>query len=101
MADVQFKKGFYFNANFYAASRIFLNDANTAVANSYQLLGSRIGWKRPGVPKTKYSIYVGADNLLDQVYSLGNDINAAGGRYYNAAPRRNYYAGISFLLNTN
>ncbi len=98
-ADLQLKNGLYLNANLYASSRIFLNDANTAVASSYQLLGCRIGWKRTGIPKTRYSIYAGADNLLDEVYSLGNDINAAGGRYYNAAPARNYYAGISFQLN--
>ncbi|TXJ27321.1 MAG: TonB-dependent receptor [Chitinophagaceae bacterium] len=98
-ADLQLKNGLYLNANLYASSRIFLNDANTAAASSYQLLGCRIGWKRTGVSKTRYSIYAGADNLLDEVYSLGNDINAAGGRYYNAAPARNYYAGISFQLN--
>jgi iron complex outermembrane receptor protein len=39
---------------------------------------------------------VGADNLLDEVYSLGNDINAAANRFYNAAPRRNYYVGLFF-----
>lgn len=98
-ADVQLKKGFYLNANYYTASKIFLNDANTAVAGSYHLLGCRIGWKKPGTKKIRYNIYAGADNLLDEVYSLGNDINAAGGRYYNAAPARNYYAGISFQLN--
>jgi iron complex outermembrane receptor protein len=27
---------------------------------------------------------------------LGNDINAFGGRYYNAAAKRNYYAGVAF-----
>jgi iron complex outermembrane receptor protein len=98
-ADLQLKNGLYLNTNLLASSKIFLNDANTAVASSYQLLGCRIGWKRTGVSKTRYSIYAGADNLLDEVYSLGNDINAAGGRYYNAAPARNYYAGISFQLN--
>ncbi len=98
-ADLQMKKGFYLNVNYYTASKIFLNDANTAAASAYHLLGCRIGWKKTGTQKIRYSIYAGADNLLDEVYSLGNDINAAGGRYYNAAPARNYYAGISFQLN--
>lgn len=100
MAGLQMKNGFYLNVNFYASSGIYLNDANTAIAKSYQLLGSRIGWKKPGRQKIHYSIYAGADNLLDQTYSLGNDINAAGGRYYNAAAKRNYYAGVSFRLNS-
>jgi hypothetical protein len=34
------------------------------------------------------------DNAFDVQYSLGNDINAAAGRYYNAAPGINYYGGI-------
>ncbi|MBO9660756.1 MAG: TonB-dependent receptor, partial [Chitinophagaceae bacterium] len=59
----------------------------------------RIGWKTKRSKKAGYNFYIGADNLLDQKYSLGNDINAAAGRYYNAAPRRNYYVGLSFQLN--
>jgi iron complex outermembrane receptor protein len=99
-ADLHFKNGLFVNLNFYAASSIFLNDANTAVAESYQLLGSRIGWKATGRRKTGYSLHIGMDNLLDQQYSLGNDINAAAGRYYNVAAGRNFYAGVSFQLNT-
>jgi iron complex outermembrane receptor protein len=34
------------------------------------------------------------DNILNEVYSLGNDINAAGNRFYNPAPRRNVFAGV-------
>ena len=42
------------------------------------------------------NFFVGADNLLNEVYSLGNDINAVGSRYFNPAPERNYYAGVRF-----
>ena len=48
--------------------------------------------------KVQLNIYAGGDNLLDEIYSLGNDINAAGGRYYNAAFARNYYFGLGFRL---
>jgi len=41
-------------------------------------------------------VFAGVDNLFDVTYSLGNDINATGGRYYNAAPARNYFGGASF-----
>ena len=90
------KNGLYINTTYYTASKIFLNDANTAIAAPYHLLGARIGWKKNIQKKYKLNIYAGADNLLDEKYSLGNDINAAANRFYNAAPRRNYYAGISF-----
>ena len=94
MADISTKKGWYANASYYAASKIFMNDANTETTAPYFLLGSRMGYRKNIAKKIIVNIYTGADNLLNQVYSLGNDINAAAGRYYNAAPRRNYYAGI-------
>ena len=95
LADIQFKKGPYFNATYYYATKIFLDDANTVAADPYHLLGSRVGYKTTVKKRLQLNIYTGADNLLDETYSLGNDINAAGGRYYNAAPGRNYYVGIS------
>jgi len=95
MGDILLKNGIYLNSTFYTASRIFLNDANTFSAKAYQVLGCRAGWKKTFVKKYKINFYAGADNLLDEVYSLGNDINAAANRFYNAAPRRSYYAGIS------
>ena len=96
LGDVQLKNGIYSNLTYYAASKIFLNDANTAAAENYHLLGARIGWRKTIQKKYKLSFYTGADNLLDETYSLGNDINAAANRFYNAAPGRNYYAGVSF-----
>ncbi|MFV0605806.1 MAG: TonB-dependent receptor domain-containing protein [Niabella sp.] len=92
------KNGFQFALNYYAASAMYLNDANTAKAKSYYLLGLKFGKKAFVIKRLAYTVYAGADNLFNQLYSFGNDINAAGGRYYNAAPRRNYYAGISFEL---
>ncbi len=99
LADVQLKKGIYLYTTYYAASKIFLDDANTAVAAAYHLLGCRAGYKAKIKTATTLNIYAGVDNLLNETYSLGNDINAAAGRYYNAAPKRNYYVSISFQLN--
>jgi iron complex outermembrane recepter protein len=96
LGDIQFTKGIYFNSSYYYADKIFLDDANTVAAAAYHLLGCRVGWKLPVKTKIKLNFYGGVDNLLDETYSLGNDINATGGRYYNIAPKRNYYAGLSF-----
>jgi len=96
LGDINLKKGFYSNITYYAASNIFLNDANTATAEPYDLLGWRLGWRKTIKQKNKLNFYAGADNLLDETYSLGNDINAAANRFYNAAPKRNYYIGFSF-----
>ena len=101
LADLQLKIGVYTNLTYYGASKIFLNDANSASAEAYHLLGWRMGWKKTLKKKYKpdsyrVNFYAGADNLLDETYSLGNDINAAANRFYNAAPGRNYYIGLSF-----
>jgi len=98
LADLQLRKGAYINSTYYHASRIWLNDANTVETKAYDLLGARIGWKFRVSKTIRLNIYAGADNLLDEVYSLGNDINAAAGRYYNVAPARNYYAGVGLGL---
>lgn len=98
IADLVFKKGAYINLNFYHATSIFLNDANTAEAAPYTIVGARAGWRFKVGSKVQLNIYVGGDNLMDETYSLGNDINAAGGRYYNTAFGKNYYVGVAFKL---
>ncbi|MDQ6761059.1 MAG: TonB-dependent receptor, partial [Bacteroidota bacterium] len=97
--DVDTRLGLYSNATFFYSDRIALNDANSNYASSYNLLGIRLGIKRMLSKKIQLQIFIGAENIFDEKYSLGNDINAAGGRYYNAAPGRNYYAGISLGFN--
>lgn len=92
-----FKGGVYYSLSYYGASSVFLDDANTVSARPYHLLMAKLG-VNVSVKKLKINVYVGADNLLNENYSLGNDINAVSGRYYNAAPRRNYYAGAAFSL---
>lgn len=93
--DLATKFGLYTNITYFYSDPIALNDANTAYANSYNLLGGRLGWKARIHQKWGLNIFTGIDNLFDVTYSLGNDINAAGNRFYNAAPGRNYYAGIA------
>ncbi len=80
--------------NYFFSDRIALNDANTAYASSCHLLGGRIEYHFAGWKTLAFRLSGGAENLLDEKYSLGNDINGFGGRYFNAAPRRNFYTGI-------
>jgi len=74
-----------------------LDDANTVYAGAYHLLEAKIGW-RILCGKTLLELYAGADNLLNQHYSLGNDLNAAAARYYNPAALRNYFGGVNVRL---
>jgi len=92
--DVLLQTGIYTNITYTYTDHIALNDANTAFAGSYNLLGARLGYRRV-LGKFKMDIYTGIDNAFNVKYGLGNDFNAAAGRYYNASPERNYYAGLS------
>jgi iron complex outermembrane receptor protein len=93
--DLSTKAGLYLNVTYNYSDHVALNDANTAYATSYNLLGGRIGYRKVLHSKFRTEIFIAGDNLFDTRYSLGNDINAAAGRYYNAAPGRNFCAGIS------
>ena len=75
-------------------SSIPLNDANSVSAKQYNLVQAKMG-KRVSFRNTDIEFYIAADNLLNNTYSLGNDLNAFGGRYYNPAPLRNYSVGLT------
>ena len=92
--DVLLKNGFAMTISYYFSDRIPLNDANSEYANSYQLFNARLGYEKSISDRWRLKLIAGAENLLDQRYSLGNDLNAAGGRYYNAAAGRNFYASL-------
>jgi iron complex outermembrane receptor protein len=93
--DIMTAVGAYANATWYYSDPVPLNDANTDVADAFNLLGSRIGFRRNIIPALLIDIYGSVDNIFNRTYSLGNDINAAAGRYYNAAPGINYSAGVT------
>ncbi|MCQ6960164.1 TonB-dependent receptor [Mucilaginibacter aquariorum] len=76
-------------------SPIPLNDANTVYAAKYHLLQAKASWQHGISRKVRFELYAGADNLLNQKYSLGNDLNAVGNRYYNPSPPRNYFFGVN------
>lgn len=84
-------------AQYYYASEIPLNDANSVYAAAYHLVQVKGEWKKI-IGKVQLVFFAGVDNLLDQKYSLGNDLNAVGNRYYNAAASRNYYGGIKMKI---
>ncbi|RXK85455.1 TonB-dependent receptor [Filimonas effusa] len=78
-------------------SSITLNDAATVKAKAYHLLQARVAWScRLG--KLRAEVFAAADNLLNEKYSLGNDLNAMGNRFFNPAPLRNASGGIMLDL---
>jgi iron complex outermembrane receptor protein len=96
--QIKFPSSLYLFVEHNYTSTLPLNDANTAFAPHYNLLNAKIGWQHTIGHKTKLQLYAGADNILNENYSLGNDLNAFGSRYYNPAALRNYYVGIKVTI---
>jgi iron complex outermembrane receptor protein len=70
-----------------------LTDANDVFAEAWRLWSARAEWKFR-YRKGNIVLFAAVDNLGNTFYSLGNDLNAFGRRYYNPAPTRNFTGGI-------
>lgn len=79
-------------------SKIPINDTNLEFSDNYNLVQIKFNWRKQITTKSKVELFISVDNLLNEKYSLGNDLNAFGGRYYNAAPFRNFFGGIKASL---
>lgn len=79
-------------SHFYT-SKMPLNDANT-VWSEPNLIGN-IQFRYPiDFEKTRVNLYLQIQNLYNEDYVLGFDINAFGNRYYNPAAKRNFVLGM-------
>lgn len=85
-------KKIYWNIQFSYVGKMPLNDANTFFSDPYRLWQSKLGW-RSGHARP-IEIFLLADNIGNEKYSLGFDINAFGNRFYNSAPGRNIQFGL-------
>ena len=86
------------NFTYNYTSSIPLNDANSVFSSAYHLLQLKTTWEHSSSTFGQIKWFGGIDNLLNQSYSLGNDINAFGERYFNPAPKRNYYIGVKIEI---
>lgn len=91
--DAETKAGVYAHLTYQFLNPFPLNDANTVQSGPTQLLQATLGFRRT-LGHWTLDGYVSGDNLLNRTYSLGYDLNAIAGRYYNAAPTRNLIGGV-------
>ncbi len=91
---ITFPKQISLNISHNYTSTMPLNDANTAFSEKFHLIQVKASWKWEPSKAFQLEFFAGVDNLLDENYSLGNDINAFGNRYFNPAAGRNYYGGV-------
>jgi len=90
--------GMYLNLNYNFTDEIPLNDENTVYSEAYHLLQSRLGYRVGLFDGMELDAYFGIDNLLDETYSLGNDLNAFGDRFYQPAAPRNWFGGLKMSV---
>jgi iron complex outermembrane receptor protein len=93
LAMVSSRGGYYLSVNANLVGALSLNDAGDTYTTAYQLVQLKLGYRTKVL-----HLFCAVDNLLNQVYSLGNDINAAGRRYYNPAAARNILAGLQIAF---
>jgi iron complex outermembrane recepter protein len=96
--DLNSRPGIFLHLTYYYSDKMPLDDANTSYAGAYQLVGGRIGYATT-LQKLYLTFFTGVNNAFNAKYSLGDDINAAAGRYYNAAPTANYFVGLTLNYN--
>lgn len=96
--NVSFPKGLFMFLQHNYTSDIPLNDANSEFSDPYNIVKVKMGYNIKTRDRHFVEVYLLADNILNERYSLGNDLNAFGKRYYNPSPVRNYAAGISLMF---
>ena len=79
--------------NFQFVDYQFLNDSNAEKMGSYRLWNTKISYERK-----KWTLWAAVDNVGDERYSSGPDLNATGGRFYNPSPGRNFHVGLQLNL---
>jgi iron complex outermembrane receptor protein len=95
-ADITYThaNGLYSQVSVLYVDEIFANNANTVSNNSYTTADLRLGYTRFFGP-WEFSPFIGVNNLFDKQYNGNVRINAFGGRYFEPAPDRDVYAGMT------
>ena len=96
--SINFPAGIYLFAQHNYTARIPLNDANSVFSDEYNLIQIKAGWRIITTTNYHLEFYFGVDNLLNETYCLGNDLNAVGGRYFNPSPLRNFFGGLKIMF---
>jgi len=74
--------------------RFYADNANEAETEDYIVSSLRAGYRWTG-GHWIFEPFIGVNNLFDKKYMDNIRLNAAFGRYYEPAPMRNAYAGVS------
>lgn len=91
--DIINQKGIYGNISLQTVGKIPANDANTIYNDTFELLHGKIGYKNDINPYFSYSVFIGANNILNTHYASQLQINARG---FGGNLPRYFYPGLPF-----
>lgn len=97
-ADVETSIGIYANLTGSYTAKIPLNDANSVYGTDYRLLFVKTGYKALLAKKLTADVFFTYEKSFNERYSLGNDLNAAGNRFFNPSANQLLHAGVSLKL---
>jgi iron complex outermembrane receptor protein len=86
--------GWFASIDVLYVSEQFANNTNSVAVDSYTVSNVRLG-ANLDLGRTQVSPFIGINNLTDETYFSNIRINAFGGRFYEPAPDRNFYAGVT------
>ena len=86
--------GLYIAAEVQGVGAISVDDAGVAKSPAYVTLGLRMAWTGKIGKHWQVQPFLGVRNLNGATYDGTLRINARGGRFYEPAPRLNWYAGL-------
>ncbi len=98
--DYSHHQGFYGNINFQYVDAFPMRDDNAVFSEAYQVMHSKIGFRKKIKDQLELDIFTGIRNLLNEKYASMILINAGsfGGnapRYYYPGLPRNYFGGVA------
>lgn len=88
------ESGWYAGADVHYMGDIMANDANTARAPSWTVVGLNTGYKF-NLSNWTLDVFGRVDNLFDRQYVGSVIVNESNKRYYEPAPGRNYGVGVN------
>ncbi len=75
------------------SGKVAVDDENSGHADSYAVANLRAGFELLA-GGWRIEPFVRIDNVFDRRYAGSVIVNAAGGRFYESAPERNYHVGV-------
>lgn len=96
---LELNTGISMHLTYHYSDPIPLNDSNNVYSRPYNLWNFKYNYELGLTKKLGLAIFAGVNNLFNVDYSLGNDLNAFGNRYFQPAPERNYLLGLKVKFN--